>query len=93
MNLNDKPKVKYQEDKVNLALVTIQEEDHTLGNIIRHQLLKDRSVKFSGYKRPHPLEPYIEIKVQTNGVKPPSQAVRDACDELTAQVEMMEVAF
>ena len=54
-----------------------------MGNIIRHQLLKDRTVKFSGYKRPHPLEPQIEIKVQTNGEKNPSQAVRDACTELT----------
>lgn len=59
MNLKPKSKVQYQEDKVNLAVVTIQEEDHTLGNIIRHQLLKDKTIKFSGYKRPHPLEPEI----------------------------------
>jgi len=72
MNPSDKQKVVYQEDKVNLAVVTIQDEDHTLGNLIRHQLLKDKTIKFSGYKRAHPLENEIQIKVQTNGVKAPS---------------------
>ena len=52
---------------------------------MRHQLLKDRTVKFSGYKRPHPLE--------TNGEKNPAQAVKDACDELINQVDQMEIAF
>jgi DNA-directed RNA polymerase II subunit RPB11 len=55
--------------------------------------LKDKTIKFSGYKRAHPLEAFIEIKVQTNGVKVPSQAVRDACDDLMLQVDQMEKAF
>ena len=67
-----KPKFTYQEDKINIATLTIREEDHTLGNALRHHLLKDKSVKFSGYKRPHPLEHLIEVRVQTNGEKPPS---------------------
>ena len=50
------------DEKINLSIVSIMEEDHTLGNIVRHQLLRDRSVKFSGYRRPHPLENRIEIK-------------------------------
>lgn len=43
--------------------LTIKEEDHTLGNIVRYQLLQDPRVRFAGYKKPHPLEEYIEVKV------------------------------
>ena len=41
------------------------------------QLLKDAQVRFAGYRRPHPLENMVEIKVQTNGEKTPAQAVID----------------
>ena len=40
------------------------QEDHTLGNMIRHQLLKDPNVIFAGYKNPHPLEHKIILRVQ-----------------------------
>ena len=45
----------------------IQQQDHTLGNVIRYKLLKDARVRFAGYKKPHPLEEKIEVRVQTNG--------------------------
>ncbi len=86
-------KVAVDDSKINLATILIQEEDHTLGNIIRHQLLKDKSVKFAGYKRVHPLINDVQIKVQTNGAKTPCQAVVDSCDSLTSQVDAMERSF
>ncbi|XP_019736500.1 DNA-directed RNA polymerase II subunit RPB11-a isoform X1 [Hippocampus comes] len=49
----------------NSCLFTLNKEDHTLGNIIRAQLLKDPQVLFAGYKVPHPLEHKIVIRVQT----------------------------
>ena len=45
------------------ATITIHEEDHTLGNIIRQQLLRDKRVRFAGYRRPHPLFDLLEVKV------------------------------
>jgi hypothetical protein len=33
----------------------------------RRQLLEDPDVLFSGYRVPHPLEPAIQLKVQTTG--------------------------
>ncbi|RKO90429.1 DNA-directed RNA polymerase, partial [Blyttiomyces helicus] len=49
----------------NAATFTILKEDHTLGNILRMQLLKNPKVLFAGYKMPHPLEHYFVLKVQT----------------------------
>ena len=40
------------------------QEDHTLGNMIRHQLLKDPNVLFAGYKNPHPLEHKVILRIQ-----------------------------
>ena len=40
------------------------QEDHTVGNMIRHQLLKDPNVLFAGYKNPHPLEHRIILRIQ-----------------------------
>ena len=60
-------KVTINDEKIEgMSILNIQDEDHTLGNVIRLQLLRDRSVKFAGYRKPHPLENRIELKCQTN---------------------------
>ncbi len=41
----------------------VLKEDHTLGNMIRMQLLRDERVLFAGYRMPHPLEHVMHIKV------------------------------
>jgi DNA-directed RNA polymerase I and III subunit RPAC2 len=42
------------------------DEDHTLGNALRHVLMNDTRVNFAGYCVPHPSEPVVHIRVQTN---------------------------
>ncbi|KAI8916155.1 DNA-directed RNA polymerase, partial [Gorgonomyces haynaldii] len=49
----------------NAATFTILKEDHTLGNILRNQLMENPKVLFAGYKVPHPLEHQFVLKVQT----------------------------
>jgi len=41
-------------------------EDHTIGNLLRMQLLRDPGVRFVGYQHPHPLVNYISLRIQTN---------------------------
>jgi DNA-directed RNA polymerase I and III subunit RPAC2 len=43
----------------------IGDEDHTLGNAIRHVLMQNSNVDFAGYSVPHPSEPVVHIRVQT----------------------------
>lgn len=50
----------------NAAIYTINKEDHTLGNMIRMQLLKDPNVMFAGYKNPHPLEHKVVLRIQVS---------------------------
>ena len=49
------------------------DEDHTLGNALRHVLINDARVDFAGYCVPHPSEPVVHIRVQSNTIVPPQE--------------------
>ena len=44
---------------------TFQNEDHTLGNILRYTLMKDPNTLFCGYSIPHPSEDLMNVRLQT----------------------------
>eukprot|EP00126_Sphaerothecum_destruens_P005292 Sdes_comp18684_c0_seq1m8955 len=89
-------KISYQKDtKVpNAASFTILKEDHTLGNMIREQLLQDPNVIFSGYRNPHPLDPKIVVRVQTkNSNYTPVDAFTNAVNDLISEISLLEERF
>lgn len=43
------------------------DEDHTLGNALRHVLMQNKEVDFCGYSVPHPSEPKMNLRLQTTG--------------------------
>ncbi|QRV76058.1 DNA-directed RNA polymerase II subunit RPB11 [Ceratobasidium sp. AG-Ba] len=77
----------------NAATFKIAKQDHTLAGMIRAQLLSNEAVIFAGYKVPHPLEPYVIIKVQTNGSFTPSQVLLDACNSLIRMITDIKTQF
>ena len=44
-------------------------ESHTMGNSVRHMLMKNKKVSFCGYTVPHPLEAKMNLRLQTVGEK------------------------
>ncbi|GMR42351.1 hypothetical protein PMAYCL1PPCAC_12546, partial [Pristionchus mayeri] len=48
-----------------LLTVVLHEEDHTIGNSLKHILCKMDDVEFAGYNVPHPLEDKILLRLQT----------------------------
>eukprot|EP00606_Chrysophyceae_sp_TOSAG23-5_P000092 GSChrysophyteH2.ASY1.ANO1.308.1 assembled CDS len=42
-------------------------EDHTLGNALRHVLMNRPETTFCGYSVPHPYEPKMNIRLQVGG--------------------------
>ena len=44
---------------------SILEEDHTLGNSLRHVLMQNPNTEFCGYTVPHPSEPILHMRLQT----------------------------
>ncbi|XP_046831092.1 DNA-directed RNA polymerase II subunit RPB11 isoform X2 [Vespa crabro] len=86
--------IKEQDTKVpNAAIFTVNKEDHTLGNMIRNQLLKDPQVLFAGYKVPHPLEHKFVIRIQTTSDYTPHEAFMHAITDLIAELSLFEERF
>uniref|UniRef100_A0A7S1BWM0 DNA-directed RNA polymerase RBP11-like dimerisation domain-containing protein n=1 Tax=Corethron hystrix TaxID=216773 RepID=A0A7S1BWM0_9STRA len=81
------------------ATFVLGNEDHTLGNALRHILLERTDVRFAGYAVPHPSEPVVQVRVQTKPrkigeqpkaievLKSASQTLSDVCDLLTQKIE------
>ena len=54
------------EDDNKNATFTFYNEDHTLGNVLRSTLIKNKHVEFCGYTIPHPSEPFMKLRVQSH---------------------------
>eukprot|EP00392_Amoebophrya_sp_AT5.2_P014176 g14318.t1 len=62
-----------------------ENEDHTLGNVLRYSLMKHRDVEGAGYNIPHPSEAIMNVWVQTrNGT-----SADDALEQSLSNVEDM----
>eukprot|EP00922_Rhytidocystis_sp_ex-Travisia-forbesii_P061979 GHVS01091785.1.p1 GENE.GHVS01091785.1~~GHVS01091785.1.p1 ORF type:complete len:180 (+),score=22.25 GHVS01091785.1:164-703(+) len=79
-------KVIYQPDQRHPLCGTfhLAGEDHTLGNLVKIELLKNPHVKFAGYRQPHPLERRIELRVQTEDDTTPIRAMEESIYQLRA---------
>ena len=71
----------------NTSLFTINDEDHTFGNAVKMMLLRNPEVRFVAYRKPHPLENKIEIKIQTNNNTTPINAFREALKNLNDDID------
>jgi DNA-directed RNA polymerase subunit L len=52
------------ENNTNCQII-LNNEEHTLGNLIRDKLLQNNDVIFAAYKVPHPLYKTLEITFET----------------------------
>jgi DNA-directed RNA polymerase II subunit RPB11 len=88
-------RVVYEKDKKveNAGKFIIEREDHTLGNLVRMQLLEDHRVDFAGYRMQHPLEHKIFVQVHTTAETNPADAMITACNSLIDKLNRMEEKF
>eukprot|EP01023_Acetabularia_acetabulum_P042334 TRINITY_DN4173_c0_g2_i1.p2 TRINITY_DN4173_c0_g2~~TRINITY_DN4173_c0_g2_i1.p2 ORF type:complete len:122 (-),score=10.40 TRINITY_DN4173_c0_g2_i1:390-755(-) len=88
-------KVSFERDTkvANAGTFTIQREDHSLGNMIRMQLMEDKRILFAGYRVPHPLEHRLLIKIQTDGSITPAQALDQALADLLGELHHIKQQF
>jgi DNA-directed RNA polymerase II subunit RPB11 len=90
-----KEKIKFKTDPLipNFGLFRIMEEDHTIGNAIHNKLLESRCVIFCAYKKPHPLENFIILKIVTNELLTPVQALDSCLKDLYIELSILEEDF
>jgi len=63
----DAERLTYQPDskKPNAGTFVMKKEDHTIGNLLRMQMLRDPGVRYAGYRLPHPLIMECHVRVET----------------------------
>lgn len=88
-------KIKVRKDKKysNSSLFRISKEDHTLGNILHYKLLGVKDVIFCAYKKPHPLENFLVLKIITNENLTPTQALDCSLKDLYIELSVIEEEF
>ncbi|ORZ18680.1 RNA polymerase Rpb3/Rpb11 dimerization domain-domain-containing protein [Absidia repens] len=62
---------------------SLKNEDHTVGNSLRHMINKNPQVDFCGYSIPHPSEPKMHIRIQTSDKTTAVDAFRKGMVDLT----------
>ncbi len=74
----------------------IGDEDHTLGNALRHVMMQNSKVSFAAYSVPHPSEPIVHIRVQTATPSSDGEtqitaidALKESCETLIDQCQFM----
>lgn len=90
-----KPVVAQKEEKsTNCYTFTVQNEDHTLGNMLTDQLLQENGIRFAGYRIEHPTKDIIKIRVQSeNSINQPSELVDKAITDLLTKIEYLRDSF
>jgi DNA-directed RNA polymerase II subunit RPB11 len=91
MNLT-RIRISYEKDtKVpNSGTFTIQKEDHTLGSLLSSHLLQNPNVLFAGYKKPHPLEHHILVRIQTVPETDPVTVFMSTLEQLRDDVQLLD---
>jgi DNA-directed RNA polymerase II subunit RPB11 len=78
----------------NAGTFRFNKEDHTVGNLLRLQLLRDPTVRFAGYQHPHPLLNYIDLKIQTdNANQAPTEVLSNAIEDLGSETDHLMTQF
>jgi DNA-directed RNA polymerases I and III subunit RPAC2 len=57
--------IQQEENDKHCATYVFNNEDHTLGNLLRTVLSGHPEVEFVGYSIPHPSEPKMNVRLQT----------------------------
>jgi DNA-directed RNA polymerase subunit L len=86
-------KVKILSEATNRLEIEIADEDHTLGNLLRSKLLKDKKVKHAGYQIVHPLTGGIKLLIQTEGSANPRDALLRALSEIEGETKEFQQIF
>lgn len=72
----------------------IKSEDHTLGNLLTQQLLKEDRVLFAGYRIKHPLNDYIYLRVNvSNLVTYPTELVETPIRDIVGEIDRLSSEF
>ena len=88
-----KVEMKKDDTKPNTTIFKVEREDHTVGQLITAKLQLEPSVIFAGYKVPHPLLHYFELRISTNGELSPSEVFDKVLQQIMQEIKLLKENF
>ena len=81
-------KVKIQDGIAkNSLLISISNEDHTLGNLLRAKLVENKNVLFAGYNSHND---NLVLNIQADNNSNPLNIVKETCNDLKSELDSLE---
>ena len=68
-------------------------EDHTLGNALRHVLMNRKETIFCGYSVPHPYEPKMNVRLQVNKDHTAVEVLQAGLNDLEETANLIDDVF
>ncbi|KAG5178274.1 RNA polymerase Rpb3/Rpb11 dimerization domain-containing protein [Tribonema minus] len=72
------------------ATFVFGDEDHTLGNALRHVLMQMPETDFCGYSVPHPSEPKMNLRLQTRDGVPAIDVLKRGLQDLVTICDILD---
>lgn len=79
--------IKYDKNSLNTIELTINDESHTLANMIQDFIQKDPACTFCAYKVTHPSDKFVKLKVSSDNSKPVRHLVIDSLRSLSSEIK------
>ena len=73
--------------------IKIEDEGHTICNLLESVLLEDDDVEFAGYDIPHPLVSNPVVSIHTKNGKKPEEALREAIEKILQRGKKLAEGF
>jgi DNA-directed RNA polymerase II subunit RPB11 len=77
----------------NTTVFVFNREDHTLGNMMAQRVAPHKSVVFSAYKVPNPLNEQFLMRVETDGKTTPKEAVAKCRGDAIKALGRLDISF
>mmetsp|Transcript_115324 Transcript_115324/g.160030 ORF Transcript_115324/g.160030 Transcript_115324/m.160030 type:complete len:116 (+) Transcript_115324:71-418(+) len=75
------------------ATYSLLNEDHTLGNLMRNQLIKNNGVQFCAYSVPHPSEPIMNVRLQVSEGQDTNKVMKHGLKRIAKMCDALEEKF
>lgn len=74
----------------NNILIKFENEDHTLGALLRSELVNHPKTVFAAYKVPHPLYRRVEVRLQTTEDVPAEKVVNEVIAKYRGRIQSIQ---
>jgi len=77
----------------NTLHIQIKQESHTIGSILKAELINHRNVCMASYLKPHTQQDFIQLKIKTNSKTSPIKEILTTCTNLLQQLRVLDEKF